>query len=62
MELPDDILRSGMLAQLDALGTLPGAEQRPAHLRFDAAIQQLVMGPQRVRMREILYEAGWERP
>lgn len=62
MELPDDILRSGMLAQLEALDTLPGAEQRPAHLRFDAAIQQLVMGPQRVRMREILYEAGWERP
>ena len=29
---------------------------------LDAAIQQLVMGPQRVRMREILYDAGWERP
>lgn len=62
MDLPDDILRSAMLAQLDAIETLPEADQRPAHLGFDAAIQQLVMGPQRVRMREILYDAGWERP
>ena len=62
MELPDDILRSGLLAQLDALDALPDEDRRDAHLRFDAAIQQLVMGPQRVRMRDILYEAGWDRP
>ena len=62
MELPDEILQSGLLAQLDAHATLPPEEQADADRRFDTAIQELVMGPQRVRMRDVLYEAGWERP
>lgn len=62
MELPDEILQSGLLAQLDAHATLPPVERADADRRFDTAIQELVMGPQRVRMRDVLYEAGWERP
>ncbi len=62
MELPDEVLRSGLQAQLDAHAALPETERLAADRRFDTAIQELVMGPQRVRMRDILYETGWERP
>lgn len=62
MELPDEVLQSGLLAQLDAHTILPPEERADADRRFDTAIQELVMGPQRVRMRDVLYEAGWERP
>ena len=62
MELPDEVLRSGLQAQLDAHAALPEPERLAADRRFDTAIQELVMGPQRVRMRDILYETGWERP
>ncbi len=62
MELPDEVLQSGLLAQLDAHATLAPEEGVDADRRFDTAIQELVMGPQRVRMRDVLYEAGWERP
>ena len=62
MELPDDVLHSGLLAQLDAHAQLPELDREAADRRFDTAIQELVMGPQRVRMRDILYDTGWERP
>jgi hypothetical protein len=62
MELPEDLLRSALVGFLDASTVAsPDARERSGR-RLDQAIQELVMGPQRVRMRDILYEAGWERP
>ena len=62
MEFPDEVLQSGLIAQLDAHATLAPERRADADRRFDTAIQELVMGPQRVRMRDVLYEAGWDRP
>ncbi len=62
MELPDEVLQATMLGVLEAHRRLDAAAQESADRRLDVAIQELVMGPQRVRMREVLYAAGWERP
>ncbi len=62
MELPDELLRSALLAEFDAHNALAEEERLAAGRRLDTAIQELVLGPQRVRMRDVLYEAGWERP
>ena len=62
MELPDGVLQSALLAQLDAHATLGEHDRLAADRRLDTAIQELVLGPQRVRMRDILYASGWERP
>lgn len=62
MELPEDLLRSALLGFLDASSMVEADVRERSGRRLDQAIQELMMGPQRVRMRDILYEAGWERP
>jgi tetratricopeptide (TPR) repeat protein len=62
MELPEDLLRSALVGFLDASTVASQDARERSGRRLDQAIQELVMGPQRVRMRDILYEAGWERP
>ncbi len=62
MELPEELLHSALLGLLDAEAPLAADVREAADRRLDRAIQELVMGPQRMRMRDILYAAGWERP
>lgn len=62
MELPEDLLESALLGLLEAHATLTPNLREEADRRLDRAIQELLMGPQRMRMRDILYNAGWERP
>lgn len=62
MELPEELLQSALLGLLDAEAPLAAEVREAADRRLDQAIQELVMGPQRMRMRDILYAAGWERP
>jgi tetratricopeptide (TPR) repeat protein len=62
MELPEELLESALLGLLEAESTLSPEVREEADRRLDRAIQELLMGPQRMRMRDILYNAGWERP
>ena len=62
MELPEELLESALLGLLEAESTLSPEIREEADRRLDRAIQELLMGPQRMRMRDILYNAGWERP
>ena len=62
MELPEELLESALLGLLEAHATLTPEIREAADRRLDRAIQELLMGPQRMRMRDILYNAGWERP
>ncbi len=62
MELPDDLLRSALEAQLIAHSRLGPHERRAADFVLDEAINALLFGPQRIRVRDLLVEIGWERP
>lgn len=62
MELPEVLLENALLGLLVAHATLTPETREEADRRLDRAIQELLMGPQRMRMRDILYAAGWERP
>ncbi len=62
MELPEELLESALLGLLEAHAALTPETREAADRRLDRAIQELLMGPQRMRMRDILYNAGWERP
>ncbi len=62
MELPDELLESALLGLLEAESSLSPDVREAADRRLDTAIQELLMGPQRMRMRDILYDAGWVRP
>ena len=62
MELPEELLESALLGLLEAESTLSPEIREEADRRLDRAIQELLMGPQRMRMRDILYNGGWERP
>ena len=63
MELPDDVLRSGLQGQLDAHQALDDPVRAvAADEALDDAIHALLHGPQRVRVRDLLEEMGWERP
>ena len=61
-ELPDPVLRSGLIGQLGAHRNLAEHDRMAADTALDQVIQELFQGPQRVRFRDILYELGWERP
>lgn len=61
-ELPDHVLRAGLAGQLRVHAALPIEERFVADSALDQLIQELFQGPQRVRFRDVLYEAGWERP
>lgn len=62
MELPDDLLHSALEAQCVAHGRLDPHERRAADFVLDEAIDSLLFGPQRIRVRDLLAEIGWERP
>ena len=62
MELPDALLESALHAQLRAHGMLDPHDQRAADFILDEAINAKLFGPQRIRVRDILEEIGWDRP
>jgi len=66
MDLPDDVMRAVLLGILAAHRRLAGPSGdkavEDADRRLDRAIQELVMDPQRVRMREGPYAEGWSSP
>jgi len=62
MELPDVLLESALNAQLRAHRMLDPHDQRAADFILDEAINAKLFGPQRIRVRDILEEIGWDRP
>lgn len=62
MELPEAMLQSTLEAQLAAHAMLEAGDRRACDFVLDEAIQLLLFGPQRIRVRDILTEIGWERP
>lgn len=62
MELPEAVLESALRSLLRAHGMLENHEQRAADFVLDEAIQSLLFGPQRIRVRDMLEDIGWDRP
>lgn len=62
MELPESVLDSALRAQLAAHAELEPHERRAADFVLDDVVQELLFGPQRIRVRDMLEEIGWDRP
>ena len=63
MELPEDVLQSGLSGQMDAHHALLDPRLiEDADRVLDEAIHDLLHGPQRVRVRDLLEVMGWQRP
>lgn len=62
MELPESVLESALRSLLRAHAMLDPHERRAADFVLDEAIQALLFGPQRIRVRDLLEDIGWERP
>lgn len=62
MELPDSLLQTALRAQLSAHAMLDPHDQRACDFVLEEAINLQLFGPQRIRVRDILAEIGWERP
>lgn len=62
MELPETMLDSALRAQLQAHAMLDPHDQRAADFVLDEVIQALLFGPQRIRVRDMLADIGWDRP
>lgn len=62
MELPEPVLESALTSLLRAHSMLDPHEQRAADFVLDEAIQSLLFGPQRIRVRDMLDDIGWDRP
>jgi len=62
MELPESMLDSALRAQLAAHAELDPHERRAADFVLDDVVQELLFGPQRIRVRDILEDIGWDRP
>lgn len=62
MELPEDLLESALESQLAAHAMLDNHDQRAADFILDEAINALLFGPQRIRVRDMLEDIGWDRP
>ena len=62
MELPEDLLESALESQLAAHAMLDNHDQRAADFILDEAITALLFGPQRIRVRDMLEDIGWDRP
>lgn len=62
MELPEELLEGALHGWLDASSALSPVTREETDRRLDTAIQELLMPPQRMRLRDILYASGWERP
>lgn len=62
MELPHDRFLVGLRARMLVHEALePGAAERAAAI-LDRTIQEELLAPQRIRVRDTLYELGFERP
>ena len=62
MELPEPFLQSALESQLAAHAMLDNHDQRAADFILDEAINALLFGPQRIRVRDMLEDIGWDRP
>lgn len=62
MELPESILQATLQAQMAAHKMLEAGDRRACDFILDEAVNLLLFGPQRIRVRDILTEIGWERP
>jgi tetratricopeptide (TPR) repeat protein len=62
MELPEALLESALQSQLAAHAMLDNHDQRAADFILDEAINALLFGPQRIRVRDMLEDIGWDRP
>jgi len=62
MELPETLLESALESQLAAHAMLDNHDQRAADFILDEAINALLFGPQRIRVRDMLEAIGWDRP
>jgi len=62
MELPETLLESALESQMAAHRMLDNHDQRAADFILDEAINALLFGPQRIRVRDMLEEIGWDRP
>ena len=62
MELPESLLESALESQLAAHAMLDNHDQRAADFILDEAINALLFGPQRIRVRDMLEDIGWDRP
>ncbi len=62
MELPESMLQATLEAQLAAHAMLEAGDRRACDFVLDEAINLLLFGPQRIRVRDILTDIGWERP
>lgn len=62
MELPESVLASALRSLLRAHSMLDPHEQRAADFVLDEAVQSLLFGPQRIRVRDMLEDIGWDRP
>jgi len=62
MELPEEMLQAALESQLAAHAMLEAGDRRACDFILDEAINLLLFGPQRIRVRDMLTEIGWERP
>lgn len=62
MEMPTENHTVMLGAMWEALRTLDGEVREEADRALDQAIGDALGGPQRVYVRDYLYEVGWERP
>ncbi len=62
MELPESMLQATLEAQLAAHAMLEAGDRRACDFVLDEAINLLLFGPQRIRVRDILTDIGWARP
>lgn len=61
MELPDDVLDEACRALAEA-GAAGGVEGSDVDRVVDEAVHDVLFGPQRVRVRDLLTSHGWVRP
>ncbi len=62
MELPESMLQATLEGQLAAHARLEAGDRRACDFVLDEAINLLLFGPQRIRVRDILTDIGWDRP
>lgn len=62
MELPNDNLVQGLRARLTAQAAADTETARAANEVLDQTIQNQLLSPQRMRVRDTLEMMGWERP
>lgn len=62
MELPNESLEAALRARHEAHLKLEPEAREHADLALDAAIGEVLSGPQRIFVRDFLYSLGWERP